>query len=131
MYQNVKKDEDDLINKAKSSYKESLLKCTDRSCQTSIKSMETKETPKDLICKSKLNRKKETYQVDFCSTDSSSDQKNNNNNKKITLMTNSIIDNDFFKKMEKEDESLEEFKEIFLKKQNIIVNWDYVWDANV
>lgn len=130
IYQNEKK--------VKLNYKDSLLRSTDRSCQTSIKLSETsqdKGTQKNLKWNmenlNETNHKVESNQPDCFSTDSSSEFKEiDRNNNKMGLKTNSIIDNDFLKKMQKEDESLEEFKEIFLKKQNLVVNWDYVQSSD-
>lgn len=46
--------------------------------------------------------------------------------KDINNNQSSDCDSEFTLRMGQEDESLEEFKRIFVKNQNLVVNWDYV-----
>ena len=77
-----------------------------------------------------LNQKLFKNQVDMIDMDSPSSTTNQMENESERSINLTDIENDYLDKMNKEDGSLEDFKQVFIKNQNLIVNWDYVQSSD-
>jgi hypothetical protein len=77
-----------------------------------------------------LNQKLFKNQVDTIEMDSPTSTTNQIENESDRSINLTDIENEYLDKMNKEDGSLEDFKQVFIRNQNLIVNWDYVQSSD-